>query len=341
MRKIMSKYSLEKGTFGKYPTVILKNNSNNEKLEIALRGATTLSYFIDFYGNPLKIIDGFESPEEMEQSTGAKGWVMAPFANRIRNRKYSFNGKDFELDSNFPGNEVMHGLLSNVNYDLYKTDITQNSIEAVFVCKKIRPGVFKGYPFSLDVYVKYKLVNDELYVSITGENVGDEPLPFNCGWHPYFKTSENGIDHLIMTLNAAKIILLAKDMTPIDGEEAYESIEKHSDFDFRISRHFDERSLKNKILDNGFCDLVIDKDGYSRTSIYDPKNKLEIILFQRGGITLVYTGDTLPKNRRKAVAIEPMQFLTNAFNRLELKEKIKVLPGKNSTFEFGVEIKQR
>lgn len=336
----MSKYSFQEGTFGKYPTVILKNNSNNEKLEIAFRGATTLSYFIDYNGNPLKIIDGFESPEEMEQSTGAKGWIMTPFANRIKNRKYLFNGKTFELESNFPGNEVMHGLLSNVNFDLYKTDITQNSIEVVFVCKKIRPGVFKGYPFSLDVYVKYKLVNDKLHVSIEGENIGDEPIPFSCGWHPYFKTSEKGIEHLIMTLNAEKIILLEKDMTPIDGEAAYSNIDRHPVLDFRSTRSSDERYLKNKILDNGFCDLTIDKDGYSRTSIYDPDKKLEIILFQRGGITLVYTGDTLPKNKRKAVAIEPMQFLTNAFNRLELKNKITVLPGKNSNFEFGVEVRQ-
>jgi galactose mutarotase-like enzyme len=67
----------------------------------------------------------------------------------------------------------------------------------------------------------------------------------------------------------------------------------------------------------------------------------EIEIFQQGGVTLVYSGDQLTSRKRHSIAIEPMQYITNAFNRKELKEKVLIKPGEKSIFNFGVKAGKR
>jgi aldose 1-epimerase len=334
----MSRYTIKEGKFGKYPTVLLSDGKKGETLEVVLRGATALRYLVNYEGKIINILDGFETQDELEAAKGARCWIMAPFANRIQNGKYYFNGTDYELSPIPPRDQVMHGFLSNIQYELYKTDTTENSIEATFVTKKTRPGVFSGYPFSLDVYVKYKLEDGKLSCKIIGENVGEEPLPFGSGWHSYLKTGDEGIEHLILTLDAEKTIAVDSNLIPLSGENAFVDVINFPHLDFRSDRLADKRILKNKKLDNAFTELKKCKDGFSKASLYDPHNGLKITLFQRGGVTLVFTGDSLKTRPRKAVAIEPMQFITNVFNRDDFKDEITVLPGRNSVFEFGIEI---
>ncbi len=334
----MSKFIHSEGNFGKYTTTILGNEDTGASLEIAHRGATLLKFNIPYKGSQINIIDGFATPEEMEGSKGARNWIMVPFANRIKNGKYKFDGKEYQMDPVPPRNQVMHGILSNVIYDLHKIESTENSITAIFITKKIRKDVFKGYPFSFDVYVKYKLEEDKLTISITGENVGTEPAPFFSGWHGYFKTGNNGIDHLELTVDAEKIIVVDNNLIPQEGDKAFANIANFPTLDFRKGRHPERRILEDKKLDTGFADLMKHKDGYSRATISDSKNGLTLSVFQRGGVTLVFTGDSLPSRIREAIAIEPMQFMTNSFNRIKEMEGIVVQPGRNTEFTFGVEI---
>ena len=203
---------------------------------------------------------------------------------------------------------------------------------------RTRPGVFEGYPFALDVAVTFKLEDKKLSVCIEGYNRGDIPLPFGCGWHPYFKTGGNGIEHLIMTLNAGKIIRLDENYFPLPGEKAYGSIDDFPELNFNSYVDEKERRINGRVLDTCYGELVNEDDEFSRASIFDPENGLNISMFQEGGVTLAFSGDSLSSRKRNSVALEPMQFITNAFNREELADKIKVAPGESSKFNFGVEI---
>ncbi len=334
----MSKFKYSQGSFGKYSTIILSNESTGANLEIAYRGATALKFNIPHREGFVNILDGFLTPEEMEETKGARNWIMIPFANRIRDGKYTINGKTLQLEPVAPRNQVMHGFLSNIIYELSGVESTANSITATFFTKKIRKNNIKGYPFSFDVYIRYKLETDKLTVTVTGENVGDEPAPFFSGWHGYFKTGENGIDHLELTVDAEKVIVVDNTLIPEPGEKALANIADFPTLDFRSGRLPDRRILNDKILDTGFAELSKHKDGYSRATIHDKQNGLSLSVFQRGGVTLVFTGDTLPSRIRKAIAIEPMQYMTNSFNRIEVSEGIIVQPSKNTEFTFGVEI---
>jgi aldose 1-epimerase len=50
----------------------------------------------------------------------------------------------------------------------------------------------------------------------------------------------------------------------------------------------------------------------------------------------VFTGDTLARDRRRSIALEPVEVVTNAFNRAECVAALRLDPGDTRTFRFGV-----
>ncbi len=332
----MDRFKFTQSKFGEYDTIILSDEKTNSSMEIALQGATLLSWKIPIEGKSFNIIDGFATPEELKAAKGARCWIMTPFANRIPEGKYSFEGKDYKLKPLPPRTQVIHGLTAYQIFDVEEKVVNNEFAEVVLSTKNLRPGAFEGYPFSLDVFVKFKFEEGKLSIEITGENVGDKPLPFHCGWHPYFKTSDKGIEHLVFTLDADEIVLLDENFIPLPGKAAYGQIENFPKLNFSSGIPEEERIINGRVLDNCFAAIHKDEKGISESSIYDPENDLKITMFQKGGVTLAFSGDSLNSRKRKSVAIEPMQFITNAYNRDELKDELKVMPGEKSVFNFGV-----
>lgn len=52
----------------------------------------------------------------------------------------------------------------------------------------------------------------------------------------------------------------------------------------------------------------------------------------------VFTGDTLPRDQRTSVAIEPVEAMTNAFNRPEFASAIEITPGETRRFRCGAKL---
>ncbi len=334
----MGKFSSARGKFGHYDTIILKNESDGSYVEFALAGGITLSYNIPLNGGMFNILDGFSTPEEFKEAKGARCWIMAPFANRIPDGRYLFDNKEFKLDPVPPRDKVIHGFTAYEIFEVEQLNESDDFAEAAVITKAIRPGRFKGYPFAVNVRITYRFSQSKLNLNVEAENMGDVPAPFGTGWHPYFKTSDMGIEHLELTLDADKLIMLDEHNVPLDGDSAYGTVDEHPELDFRSSVNADERRISSRVLDNCYSELKTGNDGISRCVLFDPENGLKISVFQEGGVTLAFSGDSLPSRARQSVAIEPMQFITNAFNRPELKNAVTVNPGESSVFKFGVEI---
>lgn len=325
-------YTISENNFGKYKTVKLEGI--NASVEIALEGATLLSYNIPFNG--MNIIDGFASPEEFEAARGARSWIMAPFANRIKDGKYSFNGKEYHLKPIPPRTEVIHGFTSYENFSIKHKTVEPEFAKVILECNSIRKGKYEGYPFDINIFVEYTLSEGSLNIKVTAENMGEEDAPFFTGWHPYFRTSlDEGIEHLILNIDAESIIKVDDNFIPLEDENAFTEVDK-SGLDFSSDRSVEERRINGKEINHCFANLKLNDEGLAQASVYDPKNGLKILVYQKGGVTLVFTGDSLAQRARKSIAIEPMQAVTNSFNRDDFKEVILIKPGKASQFEFGV-----
>ncbi len=333
----MGNFNFYEKKFGEYETIVLADEVNGSEFEIALRGATPLTYKINLNGELFNILDGFDTPEELREAHGARCWIMIPFANRIPGGNYKVSGKNYKMDPIPSQKEVIHGFTSYESFSIKKIYSNNNYIETVLNFNKIRPGVFKGYPFALNIEINYKLEKNKITIIVSAENIGHISAPFSTGFHPYFKTSDRGIENLIFTLNANGIILLDENNIPLE-KGAFGKLDNFPQYDYRENVPEVNRIIKGRILDICYSNLKMENDGYAKASLFDPDNGLRVIVFQKGGVTLAFSGDSLKKRKRKSLAIEPMQFITNAFNRKELENKILIKPGAKSVFKFGFEI---
>ena len=98
------------------------------------------------------------------------------------------------------------------------------------------------------------------------------------------------------------------------------------------------RPLAGVRLDHAFADLRADADGRVRTVVRDPATGQGLAVWQERGLVHVYTGDGLARRGRAAIAVEPVETLTDAFNRPDCAADVRLEPGAVREFAFGVEV---
>lgn len=335
----MKRFIFSSTDFFGYGTITLTDNKTLSSVEIALRGANVLNYKITKDGKQINLIDGFSTKEEFETGYGARSFIMAPYSNKIKNEEYEFYGQKYKLNIDNPELSMRHGFVSKIDFEIFNVNIFDDFVEVVFYTEAIRATNYKGYPFDVDVFVRYRFSGDELLVEITGKNIGKNAAPFGSGWHSYFKTNEDGIDNLNLELNADKIVLIDNKQVPLADEEAYALLNEHPEIDFRNSIPLEKRFFGTKPVNVCFTELTLKNDGFFETILNDFENKIELTIFQHSGVTYVYTGDDLKSRSRKSVAIEPVEFMTDSYNRSECAEMLELKPGKSKNFVFGVKVK--
>jgi len=92
------------------------------------------------------------------------------------------------------------------------------------------------------------------------------------------------------------------------------------------------------VLDHEYTDLQADADGYIRTHLRDPASGLAIAVWQERGVMHAFTADTAARDARRAVALEPMECMADAFSRPDCAQAIRLEPGAERRFRFGVEV---
>jgi aldose 1-epimerase len=112
------------------------------------------------------------------------GSLLTPWPNRVRDGKYQFAGKHYQLEINDPKSNALHGFVFDQQAEiLEQTSTSVTLLNQVFS----RPD----YPSALDIYTTYELFSDELKVSHRVKNVGSAPAPVGIGAHPYFLCDED------------------------------------------------------------------------------------------------------------------------------------------------------
>ena len=103
-------------------------------------------------------------------------YVMAPFAGRIRDGRFRFNGEDHQL----PRNMAPHAIHGTV-FDRPWTVEDRERDRALLVC-----DLGGTWPFPGRVAHQVTVEDDrvELRIEVGAE---DEPFPASCGWHPWWR----------------------------------------------------------------------------------------------------------------------------------------------------------
>ncbi|MEU0069474.1 aldose 1-epimerase [Streptomyces sp. NPDC006332] len=333
-----AEYRIAEDRLGGEPTLVVSAPNGSVRVVLALRGATLLSWQVrrGAAGGTrttelTELTDGYRDEKELLAQDGVRAGLLAPFPNRVADGRYRFRGDDHDL---LPGRRtdrlIYHGFARESPFELVDATTTADSARLLLHSTAIRPGRYPGYPFAVDLSVEYTVSERELGVEIRARNVGDTTAPYAAGWHPYF-TLSRPIDDLVLHIPAQTLIRTDASLIPLPGEDALLPLDDSPGMDFRTPR-----PLGPAVIDACFTDLLPGPDGRAETVLSDPASGDELRVWQYGGHMHVFTGDTLARDRRTSIALEPVEATTDAFNRPEHAAALSLEPGGQRRFRFGV-----
>lgn len=203
--------------------------------------------------------------------------VMLPFANRIRNAEYVWEGKTYRLPRN-NGIHSIHGLTRGVEWN-----IVHRGEDTVSLSYSLISG---GYPGPLYLKASYELGGSEFKIAVEARNEGKINAPFMAGMHPYFTFDGT------WTLESRRNLLMLNYRDRYFPDGTVESVKPES-----IS------SESGKTYDNTFIagsPLILDSKGY----------RIRITTKEMPYL-VIYNGEY---SRGKSVALEPMTGAPDSFN---------------------------
>ncbi|SEP02334.1 aldose 1-epimerase [Luteibacter sp. UNC138MFCol5.1] len=330
----MSRFTVTRASLGAQEIVVLRDLDDDRAVRIARSGATVLSITTETGGKTHDIVDGFRNEKELLGHKGSRFAVMTPFANRVDDARFTFEGSSYDLQPGAVGADraARHGFLRGVIFDVTAEQGGESAATVTF-STNIAPDEHPGYPFSLAFSITYTLDANGLTLEATTTNTGHRDAPTFFGWHPYFRISSHPIKTWELHIPADTVIAAREDFIPLPGTAAWMSLDRADrKLDFRKPRLIGDTELNNT-----YADLQFDPDGRARTRLRDPATGQCIALWQERGVMLAFTSDTAERDARKSVALEPMECMPNAFNREDCAPLITLKPREKRSFVCGVE----
>ncbi|WP_091368262.1 aldose epimerase [Geodermatophilus telluris] len=260
--------------------------SGDARLAVDLRGGGLRALTVGEW----EVLDGYPAGSV---PAGRRGGVLLPWPNRLRDGRWTWEGRQLQLDTAGPDKPAAHGL---VTWQQWSVLARHSDALTVGTVVEARPG----YPFRLAAAVDTHLTPDRLTVTVRVRNAGDRPAPLGAGMHPYLSvgaTRDGGIGDAELTVPARTALDLDGGL-PTGGRRP---------FDGAVGR------IGDRALDDAVTDLVRDGDGWARVSLRGPVGALELAVDGAWPWLQVYSGDTLPEGqRRRSLAVEPMTCPPNA-----------------------------
>ncbi len=266
-----------------------------------------------------RLLDGYG---EQEMCSGARGQLLIPWPNRLRDGSYDFGGVRHQVPLSEPEKlNAIHGFLRWESWE-----VAEQSEDRVVMEHTLYPRA--GYPFTLRVAVAYQVSGSGLAARVTATNIGAQPCPYGMGIHPYLRVDAEPLE--LQWLEAPGAIRLLEDerAIPVGREPVAGTV-----YDFRTST----RILATQ-LDTAFTNLRRDEQGLAWVRLWRGHGEHGVGLWmdQAFPFYMLYTGDTLadPARRRRSLGVEPMTCAPNAFASGD--GLIALAPGESTVASWGV-----
>jgi aldose 1-epimerase len=243
------------------------------------------------------------TPDDRMPSSG-NGIVLAPWPNRVRDGRWSWRGEEQVLDlTERERGNALHGLLRYAEYA-----IRAQADDEVTLGATIYPQ--HGWPFLVDTWVRYRLLDDGIEVTHGAANHGGEPAPFATGTHPFLRVGDAAIADLELVLPASRYVAVDERLNPtgllpVDGTPV----------DLRDGPRVGALDLDTAYGDIAFTD-VVDGRGTSATLIAPDGARTLLRQDVDWGWAQVYTTHVFstPDGPIDAIAVEPMTAPPDALN---------------------------
>jgi aldose 1-epimerase len=119
--------------------------------------------------------------------------VLFPFPNRIRDGRFTWAGKTYQLPLNDPAQKnAIHGFACRSPWRVVGQGADADSawLTGEFQASVDAPESRSLWPADHHLRVTCRLFNDRLQLEARVENPDQVPLPFGLGYHPYFRVPE-------------------------------------------------------------------------------------------------------------------------------------------------------
>jgi aldose 1-epimerase len=230
--------------------------------------------------------------------------ILFPFPNRIRDGRFSFDGREYKLpDTAVPfdnaGNAI-HGFCLDRPWRV--KEVGANFAVGEFQLSKDAPDRLEYWPADCSIAIRYELRGTTLHAGIRIVNPSDSSLPWGFGTHPYFRVPlapQSDPKHCLVVASATEQWDLV-DCLPTGGRRPV-AAEK----DLRDGAYFDQVQLDDVLTGlNPAGDvlefLIIDEQSGLQIRQRCDKVFRELVVFT-------------PPNRN-AVCLEPYTCVTDAVN---------------------------
>lgn len=234
-----------------------------------------------------------------------RGAILAPWPNRVVDGRYTFRGTEYELAITEPRRgHALHGLAAWQHWSHVASG--ESFVELAFQVE-----AQSGYPFRIDLAVRYELSVDGLSTSIRATNSGRASAPYGTGPHPYLVAGPGAVDDWSLELPARAVLTVTPDrLIPVDLADV--ELEDDGAFDFVTSRPID-----STFIDHAFTELERDAAGLAtvRVTTHDGASGVAISWGTECQWVQVHTADQPdPSINRLGLAVEPMTCPPDAFN---------------------------
>jgi aldose 1-epimerase len=170
------------------------------------------------------LVESYPAGEPPPMGAGA---ILLPWPNRVDSGRWEWNGKPQQLPLTEPARDnAIHGLVRELAWRRVGGDAASVTLETEVEAQD-------GWPVPLRTTVRYEVGDEGLRATHTVANVGDDPVPFGLGVHPYVRAGHAAVDACVLRLAASTVQpvdpgrqLPKGPPAPVDG----------TDLDFRTGR---------------------------------------------------------------------------------------------------------
>ena len=249
------------------------------------------------------------------------GAVLAPWPNRVRDGRYTWDGTTYQVDINdLTRHNALHGLVFAEPWT-----VVSQSDDAVSLGLDV--PVQPGWPFRLHLVTTYSVGTDGLVIEVIAQNTGEEALPYGVGFHPWLATGGADIDDCTIQVDGDTHIVVDDRLLPV-GSEPVEG----TPYDLRTPT-----SLAGLDLDDAWEDATFDADGRSWGRFGCPDGRTVAVWMEAPLVCWqVCSGDHVAALTRVGLAVEPMTCVAEAFNTGD--HLIVLAPGETHAVRWGIQV---
>ncbi len=259
-------------------------NCFGASVKIITLGATLVSIKVpDDNGVMADVICGYDDVESYLKNSGYQGAIIGRFGNRIKDSKFTLDGKEYKLYNN-EGDNHLHGGKEGFDKKIWDAKSWEIGNTLYLEMSYMSKDMEEGYPGNLFVKVTYSF-DSENALTIAYRATTDKKTVLNLTNHAYFNLCGCGTGKITkhsLWLDADKISEIDESLIPTGRELPVEG----TPFDFRKEKLIGlDIDADNKILAYG--------QGYDHNYILNNNGEIKHIATLKdtcsGRIMKVYT----------------------------------------------------